>query len=244
MAKRPVHSPSDPSPPCLTLIERAYTQLRDDIVSGLLAPGEKLRVEHLKTRYGVSAGTLREALTRLVSDALVDVQGQRGFSVAPIAAADLADLTRLRIHIEIDALRLSIRAGGSVWRERLQQAWHELSRLEQPLQAAQAVAWETQNTRFHVALLAGHASPWTERLLCTLARQSERYRRYAINLPGSQRDVHAEHREIYEGAMAGNELRAALALEWHIRATADLVQQALRSQDAATPSPARSRPGS
>jgi DNA-binding GntR family transcriptional regulator len=48
-----------------TLIERAYAQLRDDIIEGLLAPGEKLRVEHLKARYGVGAGTLREAITRL-----------------------------------------------------------------------------------------------------------------------------------------------------------------------------------
>ena len=35
-----------------TLIERAYAQLRDDIVEGRLAPGEKLRVEHLKAHYG------------------------------------------------------------------------------------------------------------------------------------------------------------------------------------------------
>ena len=35
------------------------------------APGERLRVEHLKDRYAVGAGTLREAITRLVSDALV-----------------------------------------------------------------------------------------------------------------------------------------------------------------------------
>ena len=54
-----------------TLIERAYAQLRDDIIEGRLVPGEKLRVEHLKEHYRVSAGTLREAITRLVSDALV-----------------------------------------------------------------------------------------------------------------------------------------------------------------------------
>src|SRR6476646_8542333 len=72
-----------------TLIERAYAQLRDDIVEGRLAPGEKLRVEHLKSRYEVGAGTLREAITRLVSDALVDAEGQRGFRVAPMALTDL-----------------------------------------------------------------------------------------------------------------------------------------------------------
>ncbi|MDO5624602.1 MAG: GntR family transcriptional regulator [Pseudomonadota bacterium] len=218
-----------------TLIERAYAQLRDDIMNGLLAPDEKLRVEHLKARYGVGAGTLREAITRLASDALVVAEGQRGFRVAPIAVADMQDLTRLRIHIEIDALRQSLRCGDAAWRARLQAAYAELSQLEQPLQAGHAKPWEQLNTAFHEALLSGHASPWTLRLLRTLARQSERYRRYAISLPGSRRDVHAEHREIFESALAGNELRAALALEEHIRRTAELVQQALTDQNGPVP---------
>ncbi len=227
MAKRAVITASDA--PSRTLIERAYNQLRDDIVSCRLAPGEKLRVEHLKARYGVGASTLREAITRLASDALVETQGQRGFRVAPIAVADMQDLTRLRIHIEIDALRLSLRHGNAAWRERLRRAYDDLSRLEQPLHAEHAKPWEARNTAFHEALLSGHASAWTLRLLRILARQSERYRRYAISLPGSPRDVHAEHREIFLSAMAGNELRAALALEAHIQTTAQLVAQALQA---------------
>ena len=114
MAKRSALPSGDqPLSASRTLIERAYEQLRDDIVDGHLPPDEKLRVEHLKARYGVSAGTLREAITRLVSDALVITEGQRGFRVAPIAVADLQDLTNLRVHIEIDALRQSMRQGGA-----------------------------------------------------------------------------------------------------------------------------------
>ncbi|MBS0317127.1 MAG: GntR family transcriptional regulator [Proteobacteria bacterium] len=216
-----------------TLIERAYAQLRDDIMSCQLAPDEKLRVEHLKARYGVSAGTLREAITRLVSDALVVTEGQRGFHVAPIAVDDLMDLTRLRVHIEIDALRQSMREGGTVWREQLHAAYAELSKWEQPLRPDHAKSWERLNSAFHAALLAGHDSPWTLRLLRTLARHGERYRRYAINLPANRRDVHAEHREIYESTIAGNELRASLALESHIRLTAELVAQALSERQPA-----------
>ncbi len=230
MAKRSaLPNTKDSAPFTRTLIERAYGQLRDDIMSGQLAPDKKLRVEHLKARYDVSAGTLREAITRLVSDALVIAEGQRGFRVAPIAAADMVDLTNLRVHIEIDALRQSMRQGGAAWREQLQAAYAELSLLEQPLRPGLAKTWEQRNTAFHEALLAGHESPWTLRLLGLLARQSERYRRFAINLPASRRDVHAEHREIFESAMAGNELRAALALEAHIRTTAELVTRALNT---------------
>lgn len=210
-----------------TLIERAYEHLRGDIIEGRLAPGEKLRVEHLKERYGVSAGTLREAITRLASDALVSAQGQRGFRVAPIALEELEDLTRLRVQLETEALRQSMRNGGPDWRIAVDEAFEALS-AEEPIQPERRPLWEALNLRFHEALLSGHDSQWTLRVLRLLSRHSERYRSYAMALPGSRRDVHAEHEEITRYALAGQEARAALALEAHIRATPDLLIQALR----------------
>ena len=206
-----------------TLIERSYEQLRDDIVEGRLGPGEKLRVEHMRVHYGVGAGTLREAITRLVSDALVVAEGQRGFRVAAMTLADLEDLTRLRLHIEIEALRQSIRHGDAAWRAQLQQAYDELSAFEQPLRPEMRQRWELLNARFHEALIAACDSPWTMKVLRLLGRQSERYRRQAIGLGDGSRDVHAEHRRIFELAMSGQEARAALALEVHIQSTPDLL---------------------
>lgn len=211
-----------------TLIEEAYVRLRDDIVEGRLAPGEKLRIEHLKARYGVGAGTLREAITRLASDAMVVSEGQRGFWVSRISIDDLEDLTRLRMQIEIEALRRSIRAGDAEWRERVRIAYQDLTAFEQPILSEQRTKWESLNAEFHEALVSGCDSAWTQRILRLLARQSERYRRLAIHLPNTGRDVHAEHAVIYEAAMAGEDARAALALEMHIRATPDLIGRASR----------------
>jgi DNA-binding GntR family transcriptional regulator len=213
------------SPP-RTLVERAYRALRHDVVCGRLAPGERLRVEHLKDRYQVGAGTLREALSLLLSDALVTVEGQRGFRVAPMTLEDLEDLTRLRLHIEIDALRQSIRQGTPAWRAGLQHVYDELSALEQPILPENRQRWEALNMQFHEALIAGCGSRWTLNLLRLLARHGERYRHYAMGLSGATRDVHAEHREIFAQAMSGQEVRAALALEAHIRNTLDILQQA------------------
>lgn len=226
LARAPSSAPNgsdDAADSTRTLIERACGQLRDDIIEGRLAPGERLRVEHLKASYGVGAGTLREAITRLVSDALVVAEGQRGFRVAPMALDDLEDLTRLRLHIEIEALRQSIRRGDAQWRAQLQKAYDELSAFEQPLRAEHRRRWEQLNTAFHEALIAGCASPWTLKVLRLLGHHSERYRRHAIGLADGNRNVHAEHQQIFEMAMSGQEARAALALEAHIRATPDLL---------------------
>ncbi|MFN3956185.1 MAG: GntR family transcriptional regulator [Tepidimonas ignava] len=225
MSKRraPEAAPDAGSP--RTLIELVYTRMRDDIVEGHLAPGEKLRIEHLRLRYGVGAGTLREAVTRLVSDALVEAEGQRGFRVTTISLADLADLTELRLHIELDALRESIRLGGATWRAQLQQAFEALDSC--PITPQTRKRWEALNVRFHEVLISGRPSAWTLRVWRVLARHGERYRRVAIALlPTQHRDVVGEHRQIYEAALDGNEARAALALEAHIRATYDVLLRA------------------
>jgi DNA-binding GntR family transcriptional regulator len=211
-----------------TLIERAYTRLRDDIVEGQLAPGEKLRVEHLKARYDVSAGTLREALTRLVSDALVEVVDRRGFRVTPVALQDLEELTSLRLHIEIDALRRSIRSGDAAWRARLTKAYEELAAYELPVSPENRKSWEELNVRFHEALISGTASSWTRKVLRLLWYHGERYRRLSMGLLGDNRDVHEEHRYIFESAISGEEARAALALEAHISATINQLVRARR----------------
>jgi len=211
-----------------TLTEQVYARLRTDIIENRLPPGSKLRIEHLRHQYGVGAGTLREALTRLVSDALVSAEGQRGFRVTPLAIADLEDLTRLRVQIETEALRQSIRHGDAIWREQLSASYQALSAFEQPLTPACRQHWEVLNLAFHDALLAGQPSPWTHKVLQLLARHGERYRCFAMNLPGLTRDVHAEHRDIYEAALAGHDARAALALEAHIWGTPYALIQALR----------------
>ena len=211
-----------------TLIERTYGRLREDILSGALQPGEKLLIEHLKQRYDVGAGTMREALSRLVSEAMVTAAGQRGFTVAPISPDDLIDVTNLRVAVETDALRASVRQGDDFWRHRLRIAYEELSALEQPLKDENVRRWEQANATFHSALLSACGSPWALRVVQQLTQHAERYRRYAIGLH-TGRDVHAEHQQIFEAAMARQDARAAVALESHIRATPELIVKAIRS---------------
>ncbi|AIO36928.1 bacterial regulatory s, gntR family protein [Burkholderia cenocepacia] len=213
-------------PHARTLSEHAYHQLRQHIVEGHYPPGAKLRVEHLKNVYGVGAGTLREALTRLVSDALVVAEGQRGFRVTPMSVADLEAITRLRIHIEVDALRESVRCGDAAWERRVRQSFEMLSAWEQPVSIAHRTAWEACNRRFHEALISAAATPWTYLILRMLSQQSERYRRVCIGLGDSKRDVHAEHTCLFEAAMRRADARAALALEDHIGTTLAVVRNA------------------
>ncbi len=223
---KPVAQPHATGPKTLT--ERAYLAVRHDIVCGTLAPGERLRVEHLKDVYQVGAGTLREALSQLLSDALVTAEGQRGFRVAPISLADLADVTNTRVMLESEALRHSIRHGDAQWEAHLVACYESLSQTEGAMDTPQTELWEQRNKAFHEALIAGFPSNWSKYFLSILYRHAERYRNINWRLTAahaSGRNVHQEHEAIFQAAVNRQEARAALALEAHIRLTHDIVRR-------------------
>lgn len=211
-----------------TLVESAYLAMRRDIINGQLAPCSKLRVEHLKTVYGVGAGTLREALALLVSDALVVGEGQRGFRVKPMSLADFQDITQTRILLECQALRLAIACGDDTWEGGLAASFHRLNRAQERLiegGAAQFEEWEARNRDFHRALISACQSAWLHHFLSILYQQAERYRRLSIERKPIPRDVHAEHQAIFDAALAHDADRACALLTEHIRLTYDAVRQ-------------------
>ena len=67
-----------------TLADTAYARLRNDIIIGARAPGERLRIEKLKAIYAIGPTPLREAMQKLAQDGLVVSEGNRGFTVAPL----------------------------------------------------------------------------------------------------------------------------------------------------------------
>lgn len=209
-----------------TLVESAYRDLRRDIIEGRLQAGEKLRVEHLKDDYGVGAGTLREALSLLVADALVVSQGQRGFRVAPMSLADFADITRTRIMLECEALRQSIALGDDAWEGDLMAAFHRLSRAEEKLSDGEArEEWEERNRVFHEVLIGACPSRWIKHFLSILYHQAERYRRLSLYHNPIPRNVHEEHEALVKATLDRDADKATAILADHIGLTLKAMEQ-------------------
>ncbi len=83
-----------------TLGERAYAQLSDLLISGRMAPGEKLSLRQAADVLGVSIMPVREAVSRLVADGALEVTPNRAVRVRLMTAAQFRDLTLARITIE------------------------------------------------------------------------------------------------------------------------------------------------
>lgn len=207
-----------------TLTDHAYTGLRGDILKGKLKPGVKLRVEHLRSLYGVGASPIREALSRLTGDGLVQAEGRRGFRVSGISRSELMDITEMRVLLECHALRLSIEAGNDAWEAGIMAAFYRLSKLDSKLLLpSPGEEWEARHKEFHTALVAACDSPWLQSHRERLFDQSERYRRIALALKDSERPVPKEHKAIMTATLARDSETACALMADHFRKTAEAV---------------------
>lgn len=205
-----------------------FNALRDDIVNGELEPGSRLAVEHLRKRYGVGSSTIREALSLLIADALVEAEGQRGFTVKPMSTEDLRDLSKVRVLLETKALADSIANGDDDWEAGIVAAFHRLSKAQDRVDDGAEGAmeeWETRNREFHDALNAGCQSSWIAYMLEMLYHHSERYRRRALADTSIPRDVHAEHTALMNATLARDAEEACRVVTEHIERTTGVIEK-------------------
>lgn len=218
-------------PGTATRATSVYDQLRADLLAGGIEPGAKLAIEALAEHYAASATPLREALNRLVSDGLVERREQRGFVVAAISAADLAEITRTRCWLEEIALRESIAArhtpAGTAWEEALVLAHHRLARTPRSLASDRFEdnpEWEPLHRAFHRALIGGCGSRWLLSFCEQLADQHHRYRRLSAPRAFAKRSVKSEHQHLMEAAIEGRADDAVALLRQHFERTAKVIR--------------------
>lgn len=218
-----------------TTIEAIANRLREDILSGVFPPGSKLRIEELRRRYGGGISTVREALSRLMSESLVVSEEQRGFRTAPMSIKDLHDISEMRKLLECQALTRSIETGDMDWETRVVAAYHRLSRIEEQIRkqgysSELAQQWSAANEEYHDALVSACGNTWLMKIRKILHNQSYRYIRFSLVNAGASRDVHEEHRAIFHAAMARDAERACALIRQHIDNTVNVIVKMLDGQ--------------
>lgn len=220
------------SSPEKTNSEKAYRQLREDIVFGAFLPNEKLKIETLREKYGLGAGPLREALARLSSEHLVVLEGQRGFTVAPMSAEDAYDIGETRTLLEIEALRQSFLQGDEDWETQLVAAYHRLERAEQKVIQGETdfIEWETRNAIFHETMVAACPSQWVMRMRQQIYEQHQRYRHLSRKQSVGVRDIASEHKALFDAAFDRDIQGATEIIRNHIARTTQTVLQTLKTR--------------
>jgi GntR family carbon starvation induced transcriptional regulator len=220
----------------MTLSEKAYFAIRRDIIQGVLAAGQPLRMADLSARYDMGFSPLREALSRLQVERLVHAEALRGFRVAPLSIAEMQDAIDTRIVLECDALRLSIQYGDDDWSAAIVAALYALKLQVDRAAKGNVDVWEIESRHyaFHRALLSACQSPWRLEFFDRLYAATERYRvpfLIGSSPPSLQgRDIHAEHSALAEAILARDKDRSSRLLAEHYDRTADFIRvQMLKS---------------
>jgi DNA-binding GntR family transcriptional regulator len=203
-----------------TKASRLVNQVRESILSGELRPGTKINLDQLRREFKVSLSPLREALARLIAVGLVELHNNRGYTVAPVSLANLAEITRLRVEFECLALSSAIELGDVNWESEVMRCLHRLNRSNRdPADPKTLEAWEQAHRDFHMSLLAGCRMPVLLNFCLVLHNLNDRYRRVFLVRSGGDRNVATEHSEIAQGAVARDSVYACEKLRDHINRT-------------------------
>ncbi|NMM04457.1 FCD domain-containing protein [Paraburkholderia sp. RP-4-7] len=210
-----------------TLASATYSKIRKDIIVGSLKPGAKLRMAEVCERYGVGLSPLREALSRLGVEGLVQQTDRRGFSVSGVSAFELQELIHTRGLLYDASLAEAIRRGDEAWEEELILSFHRLQRKGQLRNATGSEEYDALHRQFHTALISACASKYLISSCELLFDQAERYRNFSRRST-SNRNIDAEHHAIMEAALARDVEKATTLLKQHIQLTGALAEKSLK----------------
>jgi len=209
-----------------TSAERVYDDLREAIIGGEYAPGERLRAEALATRFGTSRTPVREALMLLEGDGLVEIEPRRGAVVRTFDPADLVDLYEVRAVLEARAAAL---AATHVTAEQLVALDAACDRAES-LSGQSARTVDTliaTNDDFHRIVIAAAGSPRLSGALRTVAGIPRPFKTVFWNDAAERTRSLAAHREIVASLRAGSADRAESAMRLHVMNARDFLTEVM-----------------
>ncbi len=206
--------------------EDVYEQLRAAVLHGEIATGERLLLDVLARSYGVSLGVVREAVTRLASERLVDAVPQAGFRVRLASAEHLVDLTWARCHIERVTVSESVKHGDTQWEGDLVAAHHILSVTDMLRDDGSAnPEWMDAHSRFHAALAGACPNATMQIVRQQLFDEAELYRHLSGRRGEPLPNVDLEHRAILDAALRRDADGAADLLQAHLESTAARIER-------------------
>lgn len=211
-----------------SLCLRAEAAIRDAIVTGRFAFGERLSDRVLAEELGISRTPVREAFARLAQEELVVVRPQSGTFVMSLDTAVVHRLCEMRAVLEVGALRIAAARDADLLAAvvAVPLSGGALAVDERDLKRAEAM-----DTAFHEALVAAAENPLLTRAYRGIADQVGAIRhRLPRELARMQRAI-VQHRRIIDLAVTGRITEAESELSTHVRVVETLAISLLTRGD-------------
>jgi DNA-binding GntR family transcriptional regulator len=198
--------------------QRLKQTIEDEIVDGTLPLGARLDEVQLAERFGVSRTPIREAIIQLTMTGLVETRPRKGATVSTPEPQHLQAMFEAMAEIEAACGRLAARRLIPEDEAALQEA---LAACKRAADAGDSEAYYQENYTFHTVVYRACRNSFLEEQARQLSRRLAPFRRLQLRVRQRLAQSLAEHTEIVEAIVSGNEVRAAESLRSHVMVQGD-----------------------
>lgn len=202
-------------------VELVVREIRDGIIAGRFAPGQRLITRELMADLGYGRGTIREALGRLAADGLLDLVPNQGAAVRRFSRQEMQDLFRIRAVLESLAAELAAERIGEGDNHREFQAMLDAIDIDE---TDPEVGFFGKNLTFHNTILKISGNRELQTLLSRM--QLPIIMLQVQNAMRTSQFEHStrEHQDVAAAILAGDPERARKTMEAHLRRSGAWVQ--------------------
>ena len=204
------------------LTGRITDVLREDILSGTLAPGERIRQEELSANYGVSRLPIRDALKTLEAEGLVLLIPNTGAWVAKLSREEYQEVYQVRERVEPLLLRMSMQEMDEGTKAKLMPMVEEMRETEDRNR------FLALDREFHMLTYSSARSTMLGDLVERMWNTTQHYRRafsIAADDDYAMRTTHLEHELLVLAILRNDADKAEQVLAGHIRSTMDQLRR-------------------
>jgi DNA-binding GntR family transcriptional regulator len=209
----------------MNLSQQAYDQIRSEILTCILAPGQILVQSQLAEKYGLGLTPVREALQRLAHEGLVQPYPRFGYIVAPVTEELVRDLYEYRVVLETAAVRLAVERASD---EQLRQLSRSAGFKYVYKNHEEYSRFLERNADFHLVIARLSGNPRLADALAGLLDELKRIFHLGLDLRDSAEEMQTEHQTLVEALLTRDAERAAQVAFEQIARSQQRVIEALR----------------
>ena len=193
--------------------DKLISDIRKEVSSGILKPGDQLEVTALAERFGVSRTPIREAIRTLVESGVLETRPRKGSFVRVLSAKQLLDLFQVAAELEGMACRL---AALSLTKENVEAIERGLAKCIQAAEVQNNAEYAMANLDFHTAIHNASGNDWLIQQLRQLQINLNSYRTMPYEIRGRLNKSTDEHKIICDAILSGDGEHACNLMRDHM----------------------------
>jgi DNA-binding GntR family transcriptional regulator len=211
-----------------SLTDKAHRQIKEWILRYHLKPGARLHVSDLAHALQMSQTPVREALSMLEKEHLINREPQKGYRVGTLSMQEIEDLYDLRIALEVLAVRQAAKRMNASTRRRLSSILSEFGRL---LKTPQKQRILERGQDFHVVVLEASGNRSLAEIGRAILDRIWVIQNIHLLTTDHLSEAHPQHVQVLEALERGDAKKAAVLMEKHLTQAKEFVLSRLKNGD-------------